>query len=63
MTADILRNESEAANAFGMRRGRLLGLTDGERADGVQGRRVQALSFAMHITLITLIIAPALSNL
>jgi TonB family protein len=62
MTADILRHESEAANAFGMRRGRLLGLTDGERADGVQGRRVQALSFAMHITLITLIIVPALSN-
>ena len=62
MTADILRNESEAANVFGMRRGRLLGLTDGERADGVQGRRVQALSFAMHITLITLIIVPALSN-
>jgi TonB family protein len=62
MTADILRNESESANFFGMRRARLLGITNDERADGVQGRRVHALSFAMHITLITLMIAPVLSN-
>jgi TonB family protein len=62
MTADFLRDENEAANAFGMRSGRLLGLTHEGRADGVQARRVQALSFAMHVTLLTLIIAPVLSN-
>jgi TonB family protein len=62
MTADVLRDESEAANIFGMRSARLLGSTNDGRADCAQGRRVQALSFAMHITLITLIIAPALSN-
>jgi protein TonB len=62
MTADILRNGSESTKFFGMRRARLFGITNDERADGVQGRRVRALSFAMHITLITLMIAPALSN-
>ena len=62
MTADFLRDETEAAKFFGIRRARLLGSTNNERPDTVQGRRVQAFSFAMHITLITLLIAPALST-
>jgi TonB family protein len=62
MTADFLHEENGAANVFGMRSGQLLGLTDERRADGMQARRVQALSFAMHVTLLTLIIVPVLSN-
>jgi TonB family protein len=62
MTADFLHEENGAANVFGMRSGRLLGLTDERRADGAQARRVQAFSFAVHVTLLTLIIAPVLSN-
>lgn len=63
MTADILRNQNgDAANLFGLRAGRLMGMPDRGHADSVQTRRVQSLSFAMHVTLLVLIVAPMLSN-
>ncbi len=63
MTADILRNQDgDAAKLFGLRAGRLMGMPDRGREDSAQTRRVQSLSFAMHVTLLVLIVAPMLSN-
>lgn len=63
MTADILRNQNgDAANLFGLRAGQLMGMPDRGREDSAQTRRVQSLSFAMHVTLLVLIVAPMLSN-
>jgi len=62
MTADFLREQQGVADAFGLRAGRLMGLPDRGRADWVQARRVQALSIAMHVTLVVLIAAPMLTD-
>jgi periplasmic protein TonB len=62
MTADFLRAQDRVADAFGLRAGRLMGSSDRGRADWVQDRRVQALSIAMHVTLVVLIAAPMLTD-
>ncbi len=62
MTADFLRGQDGVADAFGLRAGRLMGSPDRGRAEWVQARRVQALSIAMHVTLVVLIAAPILTG-
>jgi periplasmic protein TonB len=61
MTADILRDHNAIAGGFGLRLGRFTG-SQGAREDCTNARRVQAFSLAMHVTLATLILAPALAD-
>ena len=63
MTADFLREQGGVADVFGLRAGRLMGSPDRGRAECVQVRRVQALSIAMHVTLVVLIAAPMLTDI